>query len=328
MKKIKNISLLLVLLISLFTLTGCGTTPEASPTIEEALIGEGNETEYKSVSIKHELDNAEIEFKSKPKRVVVFDYGILDGIENIGEDIVGLPKATLPDYLSKYSGDNYTDVGTLKEPNFEKIFELQPDLIIISERQVDLYDDFKLIAPTVYLPLDGGDYLNSFKLNMETLGKIFNKEDLMAEKISEIQASIGEISEAASTSDTRSLFIMANDGSLSVYGLGSRFGFLHSEFGLKPVDPDIEASTHGQKISYEYIAEKDPDYLFVLDRAAVAGGAKDASQVLNNEIIFNTKAYKNDNIIYLDPHIWYVSSGGITSTQTMVQEVLEALNNR
>ncbi len=330
MKGIKNLGLLLALIILGLGLTACTTTPLAEKAGEKEVIGEEKNTEvvseYKSVSIKHELDNQEVVIENKPERVVVFDYGLLDALDNIGQDIVGLPKATLPNYLNKYSADKYVDVGTLKEPNFETIFELQPDLIIISSRQVDLYEDFKRIGPTVYLPLDGGDYLNSFKYNMGVLGEIFNKEDLMVEKVGEIEARIREIHEIGSKLDATSLFLMANDGSLSVYGPGSRFGFLHKEFGLAPIDPDIDSSTHGQKISYEYIAEKDPDYLFLMDRAAVAGGEVDASQIMENELIYNTKAYKNGNIIYLDPYIWYVASGGITGTETMVQEVLDALD--
>ncbi len=42
---------------------------------------------------------------------------------------------------------------------------------------------------------------------------------------------------------------------------GSRFGFVHDLFGFKQADDQIEASTHGQSVSYEYILEKNPGYL-------------------------------------------------------------------
>ena len=35
--------------------------------------------------------------------------------------------------------------------------------------------------------------------------------------------------------------------------------------GIIPVDKNIEASTHGQKASFEYVLEKNPDYLFELE---------------------------------------------------------------
>ena len=84
-------------------------------------------------------------------------------MDYIGEDVVGLPKQSLPPYLDKYNEDQYTNVGSLKEPNFETIYELKPDLIIISARQASLYDEFEKIAPTLYLDFKGEDYLNSFK---------------------------------------------------------------------------------------------------------------------------------------------------------------------
>ncbi|GJM75014.1 hypothetical protein HMSSN036_72300 [Paenibacillus macerans] len=56
---------------------------------------------------------------------------------------------------------------------------------------------------------------------------------------------------------------------MSAYGPGSRFGLIHDVFGVPAVDDTIEASTHGQSISFEYVAEKNPDYLFVVDRDAV-----------------------------------------------------------
>lgn len=114
------------------------------------------------------------------------------------------------------------------------------------------------------------------------------------------------------------------EGSLSVYGLGSRYGMLYNEFGFKPADENIESATHGQKVSFEYIVEVNPDYLFVMDRADVTGG-ESSSGILDNQLIQATDAYKNDNISYLDAHIWYVSSGGITGTMRMVEQVTEAI---
>ena len=167
--------------------------------------------------------------------------------------------------------------------------------------------------------------MNSFKNNMEVLGQIFDKEDILAEHIDKIEERIKELNEEAQSSGKTGLFIMANDGNLSAYGLGSRFGILHKEFGVEAVDNNIDSSTHGQKISFEYIMEKDPDYIFVMDRALIAGGDISAKQVMDNDLIKSTKAYENDRIIYLDAHIWYVSSGGLDSTLKMVEEIQAAL---
>ena len=315
MKNIKKLLLLVVVAIGAFSMIGCSSKPQ-----EVNQNGVENDVEENtSITIKHELD--EITLEKRPERIIVFDYGMLDTLDEIGEDIIGLPKKSIPPYLEKYRGEDYVDVGTLQEPNFETIYELKPDLIIISARQAALYDEFKKIAPTAYLPTDGGDYMNSFKTNMGILGEIFGKEDLLTQKIQEIENAIISLNEKAKSSDKNALFIMANDGNLSAFGKGSRFGILYGEFGLTAVDEGIEVTTHGDKIAFEYIVEKNPDYIYVMDRAAIAGGDISAEQVMDNDLIKSTDAYRNNRITYLDAHVWYVSSGGLSGTRKMVEEI-------
>ena len=68
--------------------------------------------------------------------------------------MAGLPRANVPGYLSKYDDDKYVNLGSLKEPDFEAIHAMKPDVIFISTRQADLYDQFAEIAPTIYIGLD------------------------------------------------------------------------------------------------------------------------------------------------------------------------------
>lgn len=305
MKKIKQLGLVIMIAVSALMIVACGSTLQAQ--------------NLESITIKHELGETVLD--RKPEKIIIFDYGVLDTLDKIGEDIIGLPKKTIPEYLDKYKGEDYVDVGELKEPNFEKVYELKPDLIIISGRQADSYDEFTKIAPTVYLEIDGGDYINSFKNSMKIIGEIFEKEELLAQEVRNIEEAISNLNEEARSNGKNGLFIMANDGNLSAFGVGSRFGILHNEFGVTPVDESIAPSSHGDKISFEYIVEKDPDYIYVMDRAAIAGGDISAVQVMDNDLIKSTSAYKNNQIIYLDAHVWYVSSGGLTGTMKMVEEI-------
>ena len=311
MKKFKVSVLALEAIMATIAFTACN---QASPEVK----GEGEK-----ILIGHELGETEV--NKNPERVIVFDYGIIESMETLGEDIIGLAKSSLPPKLSHYDDEKYIDVGTLHEPNFEVIYESNPDLIIISGRQRDSYDELSKIAPTVFVSIDGADYLNSFKGNMEILGQIFNQEEIIAEKVGEIEEKMEVINEKGSKIQEKALFLMANDGNLSIYGRGSRFGILHNEFGLSPVDENIEASNLGQKITFEYLVEKDPDYLFVMDRGLIAGADVSAHQVMDNELVKMTSAYKNGNIIYLDAYTWYVSTGGIEGTLRMIDEVSSAI---
>lgn len=299
-------------------------------TIVYAQGGKNKEVETQSVSSQNEVINlkhalGEVSFNKNPKKVVVFDYGILDALDKIGVEVTALPKSNIPSYLEKYKGDKYTDVGTLQQPNFEKIYEIKPDLIIISGRQATLYEEFKKIAPTVHMAIANEDYMTSFRNNMKTLGQIFSKESVVEKELKAIDDSVKAIKEKATASGKNALVILANEGNLSAYGQVSRFGIIHNAFGFTPADKNIEVSTHGQSISFEYIVQKNPDYLFVVDRNAVVGGSANASKTLDNDLIRTTSAYKNKQIINLDPQVWYVSGGGFTSTAKMISEVQAAI---
>ena len=283
--------------------------------------GNGVSADGEKIKITHQLGETEV--PKNPSRVIVFDSGIADALKTLDVEIIGLPKSSLPSLLSKYEDGKYENVGSLKEPDMEKVYELKPDLIIMSGRLESYYEELNKIAPTIYLGVDNTDYLGSFKKNMETLGQIFGKEKEVKAQVAKVEEAIGKVNEKAE--GVNALIALANDNAFSVYGEGSRFGIIHKEFGIEAVDKTIESSTHGQKASFEYILDKNPDYLFVIDRAAVTGGNTSAKEMFDNEIIKKTDAYKNGNIVYLDADVWYTISGGIESTQKMVQEVLEAL---
>ena len=284
---------------------------------------EGNSGE-ETLVVSHELGETTV--NKNPKRVVVFDYGILDSLDKLEvEGIVGLVQDGLPEHLSKFESEDYSSVGSLKEPNMEKIFELTPDLIIISGRQADYYEELSKIAPTIHLGVNNENYLESFSENMKKLGEIFGKEKAVEKELTAITEAIEELNAKVTEKNVNGLITLANDGSFSVYGAESRFGIIHNSFGVTPVDETIEASTHGQKASFEYIVEKNPQYLFVVDRAAIVGGTTSAKELFENELMKKTDVYKNDNIVYLNPNIWYTATGGFTSTMIMVEEIDNAI---
>lgn len=314
----KKLSLLFMMALVAVIMVACGSNNEKE-------TGSKPKKEAEEVTVKHELGETKVE--KNPEKVVVFDFGSLDTLDKLGVEVTGLPKENIPKYLSKYEEDKYENTGSLKEPDFEKVNALSPDLIIISGRQAELYDQFAEIAPTIYLGVDPADYMNSFKNNATTIGEIFGKEEEVKTELAKVEEEIGQLKEQASKEDKKALVVLANDGKVSAYGPGSRFGLIHDVFGVKPADENIEVSSHGQSISFEYIVEKNPDYLFVVDRGAVVaeGGSSSAKQVIENDLVKNTNAYKNDNIVYLDPGYWYLSGGGLQSVSEMVKEVQAGL---
>lgn len=313
---------LLFVLTALFAIIAAACSSAASK--EENTDSAKNSGQASEVTISHKLGETTVPVN--PEKVVVFDFGSLDTMAELGIEPIGLPKENIPDYLSKFEEEKYESTGSLKEPDFEKINELAPDLIIISGRQMELYDQFAEIAPTIYLAIDDANYMESFKKNAAVIGQIFEKEAEVKEKLAEIDDKVAALHEKASTMEKDGLVILANEGKISAYGSASRFGIIHDVFGVKPADEKIEVSTHGQSVSFEYLIETDPDYLFVVDRGAVAtGGEPSVKQVVENDLVKNTKAIKNDNVIYLDPNVWYLSGGGLQSVLAQAEEIEQGI---
>ena len=267
------------------------------------------------------------ELKKNPKRVVVFDYGVADILKNLGVDaVVGLPKnGKMPEILSNYSDDKYTNVGSLKETDFEAVESLNPDLIIIGGRQAEDIDSFKEIAPTVNLAVDGQDYMNSFKSVVTDLGNLFDKQDEAKKAIDEIEAKIAKVNKTVTEKGLTASVVMANEGSISTFSAKSRYGLIYNGLGFTEADKNIDDSTHGQQVSFEYFLENKSDYVFVVDRGAVTGKGEAASKLFDNEVMNKTEVAKNGNIVYLNSVIWYTMTGGIESTNQMIDEIADAI---
>ncbi|WP_368650104.1 siderophore ABC transporter substrate-binding protein [Bacillus inaquosorum] len=315
----KKFALLFIALVTAVVISACGNQSTSS--------SKGSDSKKEQITVKHQLDKNGTKVTKNPKKVVVFDFGSLDTLDKLGLDdkVAGLPKQALPSYLSKFKDDKYADVGSLKEPDFEKVADIDPDLIIISGRQSESYKEFSKIAPTIYLGVDTAKYMETFKSDAQTIGKIFDKEDEVKDELATIDNSIADLKKKAEKLNKNGLVIMANDGKISAFGSKSRYGLIHDVFGVTPADKSIKASTHGQSVSYEYISKTNPDYLFVIDRGTAIGETSSTKQVVENDYVKNVNAVKNDHVVYLDSATWYLSGGGLESMTQMIKEVKDGL---
>ena len=310
-----------ILLMATFGLAACGNTGNSSTVSTQT----SNTTEQTTVSI-NDSNGDRVEVQKNPQKVVVFDNGSLDTLDalGVGDRVIGAATKNLPSYLDKYK--DVESAGGIKEPDLEKINQLQPDLIIISGRQSDYKEELAKIAPTLYLAVDTKEPWESVQQNVNALAEIFGKEDKAKEELATLTKEIEETKEKASKLEQTALVTLVNEGQLSAYGSGSRFGLVHDVFGFKQADDQIEASTHGQSVSYEYILEKNPGILFVVDRTKAIGGDDSKDNVSANELVAQTDAGKNDQVISLQPDVWYLSGGGLESMKLMIKDVNQAFN--
>lgn len=274
-----------------------------------------------SVSIETARGNVEIE--NTPQKIIVFDPGVLDSLNALEvEGVVGIPDFKTPYYKDAQS------VGTLFEPDLEAIASLQPDLIIIAVRSASKYDSLSRLAPTIDLTLDNQNTFESAQNRLTELGKLFNKEE-KAQSINEALQNLANEVKTLAEGQGKVLGILVNGPKLSLYGKQSRLGWIEPTLGLELIDKerDPNAKGHGNPISFEFVAESNPDWIFVVDRAAAIGQDLESAQsVLNTPLVQQTTAGQKEQIVFLDPRNIYITVGGPEATKNTLQEIQNALN--
>ncbi|MGZ0712842.1 siderophore ABC transporter substrate-binding protein (plasmid) [Coraliomargarita sp. W4R53] len=331
-----------VLGITALALAGCasaddstadaGQTPDATSVVivENAkptimLVEEGGESYLEEDT---EVARDAVEVAANPESVVTFDIATLDTLDAIGagDTVAGIPDVALPDYLSEYA--DLPKVGTLFEPDFEAVAELEPELIVVAARSTGQYDELSQIATTIDLTgAYGGAFDPSAGLERAAqLGEIFGAQDEVADITADIEALTSTIqSEAEGTA----LVLSVSGGEYGAFGEGSRFGYFYDELGWTPAVaatdlPGAEGSPHGDTVTNEFILTADPDWIFAFDRGAATGEGSSAEETLDNELVNETTAAKNGQIVYLPASELYIVTNGLTAIGNVLTTVHDA----
>lgn len=276
------------------------------------------------LTIEHAQGQTQV--KKLPKTVAVLDWSTLDTMAALGLEAQGIPNSNvLPPMLEQYADERFVKVGTLFEPDYEALQNLKPDLIILGRRAGGKYDEVSKYGPTLDLTPDPSDMLNSVVRNTEILGQIFDREEQSSELTEKLRASVKELQTLSADQGT-GLTLLTTGGKMSAFGIGTRFGMIHDVFGMKPAVTDLKVGRHGQSVSYEFLLEANPDWLFVMDRDAAIGREGVASQqMMDNELVAATKAGVKGQIVYLDPVSWYLlDNSGLGVMQASVDRLLQA----
>jgi iron complex transport system substrate-binding protein len=263
-----------------------------------------------------------------PKTVLVLDFAALETLDALGIEVRGVPSTLIPAHLSKYKDAKYIKIGTLFEPDYETINGAKADLIIVGGRSSPKYKELSRIAPAIDLTTDDAAFLASAYRNARALGQIFGKQDEIEARIAKITSDSRALREKARDAG-RGLIILSTGGRISAYGPRSRFGILHSEFGILPAVEALDTAIHGQAISFELILKANPDWLFVLDRdVAIGQVGQPAAKLLSNPLVARTNAWKQERVVYLDSTRWYLIGGGIVSIQENLEQIARAIGSK
>lgn len=269
----------------------------------------------------------EVNIPKNPNPIAVFDMTALQNLAALGVFVQGVPdvkadRVAMLNLKAQNSPDGKV-VGTVFEPNLEALDALKPQAVFVGSRMAPKLDSLNKVAKTYNLTIDTNDVYQATKQQLTDFGALFDKQEQADKLIKELDDTITQV-KTATKNKGNGLAILINGDKMSAYGKNSRYGFLHTTFGIPMADEHIQEARHGQPISFEYLQKTDPDWLFVLDRTAAIGEeGKSAQAVLDNPLIHNTKAWKNKQIVYLSPDS-YLAFGGYYQWQKDAKIILDA----
>ncbi len=263
----------------------------------------------------------DVALPATPAKVAVLDIAAIDTLAALGVVPQGVPDKLYVPYLADVAGQA-TAVGTLFEPDLEALAALSPDLIIAGGRSSTQVEPLSQVATTIDMTI-WEDVVGQGRARIAGYGTLFGKTDKAAELTAALDAKVAEV-RAATAGKGKALILQTNGPKVSAYGKESRFGWIHTALDIPEAFEKLSPETHGDAVSFEFIAEVNPDWIIVIDRAAAIGEPASASDTLANPLVAGTTAGQKGQIVTLSSAPIYVAGGGYTSMMTTMGEVLTA----
>ncbi len=246
--------------------------------------------------IVDDLDSA-FYFDSAPQRIITLAPNLTEMIYELGTDSFLIGNTTYCNFPEE--AKHITKVGDLLTVDYEKIVSLKPDLIFITVEgnSKNTYDKLKEYGFKVFV--SNPRSYNGIKKTFSDFGKIFNKEKLVSHKIDEWDFIVDSIKIQSAKTDSASAMFLISIKPIMLAG-GKTFVNEFLNFcGLK----NIAAYSHVNYplFSREEILSKNPNYIIhSFMQKKVALDIKKAYPEWKN-----LSAIKNDNIISVDPDLFF-----------------------
>ncbi len=360
-----TVTFFLSLVLALSLITGCSAPAASTQTQAPATQAPATEApatqapaEPQPVTVT-DSDGNDVTVMPSPTKVAIYDYSILDILYNIGFEKTGIThlivptKASLPADLAFYkeAGDDVViSGGSLFYVDWDVLDLVQPNLVITGarsfgmnaagdrvsgeEKEKYISDTFSRYPEASFIKLSvntaSAQLVADMENNVAALAAIFpHISDELYSKLDDIKSGIADISERAQASGKTALFcMMVDQTTLSVFGPNSRFSMLYTDFGFTPADDGAVqwGDQHGFDVRAEYVLEKNPDVIFLLDRSATVGSGAGAENFMNDPIISQTDAAASGNIYTLTGDAWYTMTGGFTSAERMIEDINQFIN--
>lgn len=246
-KKRISIFVLLVMMVSLFA--SCAGSKNPAEKVEP-------KKEAFPVTITDSYGR-QVTLDKKPERIISIAPNITETIAalNAADRLVG--RTEYCDYPESIK--SVESIGTLQEPNIEKIVELKPDIVIASthfkKEVVEKLEQMNVKVAVLY----GAETFDGVYETIGNVAKLIGEEEAGAKIVSDMKKKVSDVTEKVKNADKPKTYYVVGFGQTGDYtaGKGTFIGELIGMAGGTNAAGDVE----GWKYSLEKIVENDPDIM-------------------------------------------------------------------
>ncbi|WP_270324338.1 ABC transporter substrate-binding protein [[Eubacterium] hominis] len=300
----------LCMMISLLTLTACGST--------------NNHSNTEMITVKDV--RGEVEIPKEAKRIVDLS-GNSDILSILGYQVIGTANSDAYDYTKfpSYLKDTLKGAKILgysmqDTMDIEAVMNLEPDVIVISTVQEKMYEQLTKIAPTIMIQNEALDW----KENIHHMAEIFQRTKQAETWLSAYETKVEKLSQSIKNKygkDTSYLSFLASGGQFFVFSDAGFGDVLYNDLGLaKPKGMPKQSDISLPVVTYEGLAEIDADYIFLITTDEMQ------KELENNRVWNNLPAVKNKHVITLPSSPYFNQGYSPIGREKLLDEIEGMLN--
>lgn len=328
MSKLMGLMVSIALLVAI--LTGCAGTSNSSSrasntpaATEKSTPEQSDQDTGKWPRTYVDALGHEIVLEKKPERVALLFFRNFEHLFLLDESPVAATDLNVLEEwqsLAPYKDNEIADLGSIANPNLEKLLEVNPDLIIVVANRYEKYgEQLERIAPVI--AVDSNE--NNWQGALSEYGKIFGKEKKADSEIARIEKFIADSKEQLQAFKDKTFGVIML-GDKQFWGFTTQFIFSKENgLGLNPPAKYVNMSTKGEQVSLEGVAAMNLDYMFVADLSGSSKKLEGYLKNLESDSVWNSLgAVKSGHMYALDSSI---AAGGPLAIELGVKTIVEKI---
>lgn len=287
----KKYILLITIVITIF-LAGCG----ASNTGTSNTGNNGKNESLKNTTYPLKLKdstNKEVTIQSEPKRVVSLSPNFTETIFDLNKQNILVGRTDFCNYPKEVS--KVQSIGTITDPNVEKIVQLKPDLVIASNlTKPNNLKKLEQLNIKVLTISKRESFENTYS-NIEDIGKVLNANEKARSIVSNMKEKVKSVQEKVKDKKSPTVYYVVSYGTSGDFTAGKDtfIGKMIEMAGGKNAASDVT----GWNYSLEKLIEKNPDVLICSNKFNSKNGIKSTKGYKDLDAVKKNKLFEIDEDI-------------------------------